>query len=151
MELQVGLNGHHLRKTLNIMFPSAYITLYHRPPNSACSPLLLRAVPIRDNNGEQAQPAFEVSSEPSSRSSISYLCQFLESSLIEHQAKSTGLCPVRRAIYDQCFGKFSSRASTLSRPVHRLTSKLALLFRRAHPFHHHRLHRAGLVTVPCKE
>jgi hypothetical protein len=46
----------------------------------------------------------EPSTEPSSRVQVLQLHDQLADSLVGHKAKPVGLCPVRRAIYDQCFG-----------------------------------------------
>lgn len=99
--------GSKLRKTLNLMFPSAYIIRHHKPPNVTCSPLALRPTNFVDlqqasEPREQLSPA-EVSDEPSSRTSAIQLRQYLDSSLVAHQAKPYGLCPIRRNLYDQCF------------------------------------------------
>lgn len=95
-----------LRKTLNIMFPSAYIIHHHKPPNAACSPLALKPASLADlqqgSQDEEKPSFFEVSDEPSSRTCAIRLRQYLDTSLVDHRAKPFGLCPIRRFLYDQC-------------------------------------------------
>jgi hypothetical protein len=83
-------NAAQLRRVLDAMFPHSYIKLYHQPPQSVCSLFNIR-------------PSSEPSSEPSSRVQVLHLQDQLNESLVEHRAKPVGLCPIRRAIYDQCF------------------------------------------------
>lgn len=111
-----GGGNSHLRRVLNVMFPPAYIELYHRPPKSVCSLLNLRCLSVsntRDElqiDGESNLPVtFETSSEPSPRSYVLNLRQQFDDSLLEHRAKLVGLCPIRRSIYDQCFGRYRDR------------------------------------------
>lgn len=108
-------SGSQLRRVLNVMFTSSYIQLYHQPPNSICSPLSIKCCPSQeaDNKKDQRDIEFnthhlEPSTEPSLRSGIISLREHLNTSLVQHQAKSVGLCPIRRAIYDQCFGGLKS-------------------------------------------
>ena len=115
------VNAVQLRKVLNIMFPHSYIKLYHQPPNSVCSIFSIKTTFVgRDkftnvNNSEEHDYEsgcyseeglkYEASSEPSSRGQVIRLQNQLQNSLVDHQAKAVGLCPFRRAIYDQCFGR----------------------------------------------
>jgi len=96
--------GASLGKILNIMFPPSYIELHHRPPNSVCSLLNTRCC-SKSEQVKLRDLRYEVSTEPSSRASFISLRENLNSSLMEHQAKPVGLCPIRRVIFDQCFGK----------------------------------------------
>lgn len=113
----------HLRKVLNAMFPSSYIKLYHQPPNAVCSLLNITCWPTKESsslstysrnqnfnlkyrNQQDYTCLLEPSTEPSSRSNIISLQKHFDETLIDHQAKSVGLCPIRRCIYDQCFGRF---------------------------------------------
>lgn len=107
----------HLRRVLNVMFPPAYIKLFHQPPQSVCSLFNLKlasqsiATSLSSSDSRQRQSLdnnklqLEPSSEPSSRAHVVQLQDLLQESLVEHQAKPVGLCPIRRAIYDQCFGE----------------------------------------------
>lgn len=114
--------GCRLRKVLNVMFPQAYIEIYHQPPNSVCSIFSTKLVPsieeVGDDNDEptdwKPSPAIiklEASTEPSSRAKLVNLREQFNTSLVVHQAKPIGLCPIRRAIYDQCFGRFMEPAA----------------------------------------
>lgn len=47
----------------------------------------------------------QVSSAPTTRIDVVHLKEQLDKKLQEWQAKETGICPVRREIYSQCFGK----------------------------------------------
>lgn len=122
-----GQSVAQLRRVLGVMFPPSYIKLYHQPPHSVCSLFNFKQVapldaPTTTNSkgnqkskqvDEQASHLWtasvnvrlEPSTEPSSRAQVLHLQDQLEESLVGHKAKSTGLCPIRRAIYDQCFGK----------------------------------------------
>lgn len=117
-----GGSNAHLRRVLNTMFPSSYIKLYHQPPSVVCSLLNITSWPKKEsfqsiysqnknqNQSNQSQQdnccSLEPSTEPSSRSNIINLQKIFDETLIDHQAKSVGLCPIRRCIYDQCFGRF---------------------------------------------
>ncbi|XP_032936722.1 axonemal dynein light intermediate polypeptide 1 isoform X1 [Catharus ustulatus] len=46
----------------------------------------------------------EVSTEPSTRRDVVMLQEQLDRQLQQRQARETGLCPVRRELYTQCFG-----------------------------------------------
>lgn len=109
-----------LRRVLNVMFPPSYIKFHHRPPNAVCSLLNTSCWPRIPRNDQRDfdgtiydQPSdYEVgleqelaSTEPCSRKSVISLRDRLNSSLVKHQAKAVGLCPIRRVIYDQCFGR----------------------------------------------
>lgn len=105
-----GSNNAYLRKVLNTMFPPSYILCYHTQPNSICS--LLNTTQQRNANCLQQEQStdctYEVSTEPMSRSNLINFRDEFNASLVEHQAKQAGLCPIRRAIYDQCFGRLNS-------------------------------------------
>lgn len=111
-----GSSSAQLRKTLNAMFPPEYIQLYHKPPNSVCSLLKTKCWPkVQRSQDTKSTPEEdqryllvdeEVSSEPSSRASLASLRENLRLSLVQHQAKAVGLCPIRRRIYEQLFGRF---------------------------------------------
>lgn len=115
------------------MFPEQYIKLYHRPPHSVCSLLNTKhRASGRDDidtdptteDLNDGQWRIEASTEPSSRAAVSNLRESFEASLVEHQAKPVGLCPIRRAIYDQCFGELASPkpVSTITKEGPRLLS-----------------------------
>lgn len=46
-----------------------------------------------------------VSSAPCTRMDVIHLQEQLDRSLQGRQARETGICPVRRELYSQCFGK----------------------------------------------
>lgn len=48
-----------------------------------------------------------VSSTPATRLDVINLQEQLDMRLQQRQARETGICPVRRELYSQCFGKFS--------------------------------------------
>lgn len=47
-----------------------------------------------------------VSSTPATRLDVINLQEKLDTSLQQRQARETGICPVRRELYSQCFGEF---------------------------------------------
>lgn len=47
----------------------------------------------------------EVSSTPSTRVDVVQLQELLDLRLRQRQARETGICPVRRELYAQCFGQ----------------------------------------------
>lgn len=47
----------------------------------------------------------KVSSTPCTRADVLHLEELLNTKLQQRQAKETGICPVRRELYSQCFGK----------------------------------------------
>lgn len=47
----------------------------------------------------------EVSTAPSTRRDVVLLQEQLDRQLQQRQARETGLCPVRRELYTQCFGQ----------------------------------------------
>lgn len=46
-----------------------------------------------------------VSSTPATRQDVINLQEMLDTRLQQSQARETGICPVRRELYTQCFGK----------------------------------------------
>lgn len=48
---------------------------------------------------------FQVSSTPATRLDVINLQEQLDMRLQQRQARETGICPVRRELYTQCFGK----------------------------------------------
>lgn len=51
----------------------------------------------------------EVSSAPSTRLDVVHLQEQLDLRLQQRQARETGICPVRRELYSQCFGQCQNR------------------------------------------
>lgn len=49
----------------------------------------------------------QVSSTPSTRMDVVHLQEQLDLKLQQRQARETGICPVRRELYSQCFGEHS--------------------------------------------
>lgn len=47
----------------------------------------------------------QVSSAPCTRTDVVHLEELLDTKLQQRQARETGICPVRRELYSQCFGK----------------------------------------------
>lgn len=84
----------------------------HSNPEVPCSLLRIKTIWTSqetssisgdDDDDTRQQFKYEVSTEPSSRASVLLLRNHLNESLVKHQAKATGLCPIRRAIYEQLF------------------------------------------------
>lgn len=48
----------------------------------------------------------QVSSTPSTRMDVVHLQEQLDLKLQQRQARETGICPVRRELYSQCFGEW---------------------------------------------
>ena len=48
----------------------------------------------------------QVSSTPATRLDVVNLQEELDRRLQQRQARETGICPVRRELYSQCFGKW---------------------------------------------
>ncbi|XP_060897870.1 axonemal dynein light intermediate polypeptide 1-like [Labrus mixtus] len=46
-----------------------------------------------------------VSSAPCTRTDVIHLGELLDTKLHQRQARQTGICPVRRELYSQCFGE----------------------------------------------
>lgn len=46
-----------------------------------------------------------MSSVPATRQDVTNLQEMLDTRLQQTQARETGICPVRRELYTQCFGK----------------------------------------------
>lgn len=112
------VNAAQVRKVLDTLFPSAYLKLYHRPPHSVCSIFNTRltydpnATYHDDHDDQRHQEAnLAASSEPSGRAQIINLQRQFHNSLAQHRARPVGLCPVRRAIYDQLFGEYKISSS----------------------------------------
>lgn len=111
-----------LRRVLDVIFPVSYVKKYHQPPQSVCSLIQFKCASKCQPNkltetGKDCPKddvCCKVSSEPASRIAIRNLHNQLNASLQEHQAKPAGLCPVRRAIYDQCLGRLARLSSEIS-------------------------------------
>ena len=54
----------------------------------------------------------QVSSTPSTRMDVVHLQEQLDLKLQQRQARETGICPVRRELYSQCFGEWLEREAT---------------------------------------
>uniref|UniRef100_A0A8C4XQ23 Axonemal dynein light intermediate polypeptide 1 n=1 Tax=Falco tinnunculus TaxID=100819 RepID=A0A8C4XQ23_FALTI len=65
--------------------------------------LLNAILPPREWEEEQQRWVQEVSSAPSTRLDVIHLQEQLDRRLRQRQARETGLCPVRRELYGQCF------------------------------------------------
>lgn len=48
---------------------------------------------------------YKVSSTPATRLDVINLQEHLDMKLQQRQARETGICPIRRELYTQCFGK----------------------------------------------
>lgn len=55
-----------------------------------------------------------VSSTPATRQDVINLQEMLDTRLQQSQARETGICPVRRELYTQCFGRILLRNSFLT-------------------------------------
>lgn len=53
-----------------------------------------------------------VSSTPATRQDVINLQELLDAKLEQSQARETGICPVRRELYMQCFGNLHTSPST---------------------------------------
>lgn len=54
-----------------------------------------------EENGKQWRQ--KVSNQPATRMDVIKLTEMLDMSLQHLQARETGICPIRRALYSQCF------------------------------------------------
>lgn len=52
-----------------------------------------------------------VSSTPATRLDVINLQEKLDTSLQQRQARETGICPVRRELYSQCFGEMDGHTT----------------------------------------
>uniref|UniRef100_A0A8C8EB21 Axonemal dynein light intermediate polypeptide 1 n=1 Tax=Otus sunia TaxID=257818 RepID=A0A8C8EB21_9STRI len=80
------------------------------PPRSAAAAsaqqpqeLLNAILPPREWEEENQRWVQEVSSAPSTRLDVVHLQEQLDLRLLQRQARETGVCPVRRELYGQCF------------------------------------------------
>ncbi|CAM9771861.1 unnamed protein product [Bubo scandiacus] len=80
------------------------------PPRSAAAAsaqqpqeLLNAILPPREWEEENQRWVQEVSSVPSTRLDVVHLQEQLDLRLLQRQARETGVCPVRRELYGQCF------------------------------------------------
>ena len=96
-----------LRQVLNSILPPEHIKLAHCS-SQAHGLLATRLEAGASHCGDTSMPLCVASSEPSSRGSVLELAKTFESQLIERQAKPVGLCPIRRSLYEQLFGRFFS-------------------------------------------
>lgn len=64
-----------------------------------------RRSPCREWTEENQLWVQQVSSTPSTRMDVVHLQEQLDLKLQQRQARETGICPVRRELYSQCFGK----------------------------------------------
>ncbi|XP_053942666.1 axonemal dynein light intermediate polypeptide 1 isoform X2 [Cuculus canorus] len=72
-------------------------------PGEPPQELLNVILPPREWEEENRRWVQEVSSAPSTRADIIHLQEHLDRRLQERQARETGICPVRRELYRQCF------------------------------------------------
>jgi len=68
-----------------------------------CDEILNCILPPREweENGKQWRQ--KVSNQPATRMDVIKLTEMLDMSLQHLQARETGICPIRRALYSQCF------------------------------------------------
>lgn len=76
-------------------------------------PLLL---PFREWVEENQLWIQQVSSTPSTRMDVVHLQEQLDLKLQQRQARETGICPVRRELYSQCFGEHGGTKLPSLRP-----------------------------------
>lgn len=127
-----GPQRYYLRRVLDTIFPSSYIHKWHKSPQSVYTVFnfktcakdapgenegthdldsLLRGnitciASARDSStADQQTEKLEASMVPMSRIELTCLRYRFEASLADAGAKPFGLCPLRRIIYDQMFGK----------------------------------------------
>lgn len=62
-------------------------------------------LPYREWTEENQLWVQQVSSTPSTRMDVVHLQEQLDLKLQQRQARETGICPVRRELYSQCFGE----------------------------------------------
>lgn len=67
---------------------------------------------------------FQVSSEPVTRNDVIKLTEQLDIRLQQSQAKMLGICPIRRELFTQCFGKNTKMKYFLEITLHKYKSKL---------------------------
>ncbi len=67
--------------------------------------ILNSILPPRDWSEGGQQWVQSVSSTPATRLDVINLQEQLDTRLQQRQARETGICPVRRDLYSQCFGK----------------------------------------------
>ncbi|NXV82002.1 IDLC protein, partial [Atlantisia rogersi] len=72
-----------------------------KPPQE----LLNAILPPREWEEENQRWVQQVSSAPSTRVDVVHLQEQLDLRLQQRQARETGICPVRRELYTQCFGQ----------------------------------------------
>ncbi|XP_051494102.1 axonemal dynein light intermediate polypeptide 1 [Apus apus] len=72
-------------------------------PQSPPQEILNVVLPPREWEEENQRWVQEVSSAPSTRQDVVHLQEQLDLRLQQRQARETGLCPVRRELYSQCF------------------------------------------------
>jgi len=111
-----------LRRALNSLFPANYIETNHKAGSYESGIFNARVVGGQSGQLEKDRgdldssgttTVWEASSEPATRTHVINLTKAFENSLDEHRAKPFGLCPIRRAIHDQCFGEFRQTASQI--------------------------------------
>uniref|UniRef100_A0A8C5UD10 Axonemal dynein light intermediate polypeptide 1 n=1 Tax=Malurus cyaneus samueli TaxID=2593467 RepID=A0A8C5UD10_9PASS len=83
------------------------------PPTQQPQELLNIILPPREGPEAQKLWVQEVSTAPSTRRDVVLLQEQLDRQLQQRQARETGLCPVRRELYTQCFDELI-RQTTVS-------------------------------------
>lgn len=67
--------------------------------------LCASAAPFREWTENSQLWVQQVASTPCTRMDVVHLQEQLDLKLQQRQARETGICPVRRELYTQCFGK----------------------------------------------
>ncbi|NXE36166.1 IDLC protein, partial [Ptilorrhoa leucosticta] len=112
--------SHPLLRRRPLLFPQGH-SLKGNPPRTPASipstqqpqELLNAILPPREWEEAQKLWVQEVSTAPSTRRDVVLLQEQLDRQLQQRQARETGLCPVRRELYTQCFDELI-RQTTVS-------------------------------------
>lgn len=82
-----------------------------------CDEILNCILPPREweENGKRWRQ--KVSNQPATRMDVIKLTEMLDMSLQHLQARETGICPIRRALYSQCFDEIIRQVSFVSNTI----------------------------------
>ncbi|XP_070806215.1 axonemal dynein light intermediate polypeptide 1 isoform X2 [Pituophis catenifer annectens] len=116
-------------------------------PSKQAEEILNAILPPREWTEENQLWVQQVSSTPSTRMDVVHLQEQLDLKLQQRQARETGICPVRRELYSQCFGERRAGGDRGRRGRRRSLSCPSLPRRRADPAGDHQLRRARAAAA----
>lgn len=83
-----------------------------------CCEFLDCIFPPREWEDEGTRWRQRVSHRPTTRADVAELIDTLDTSLVHFQARNTDICPIRSAVYSQCFDEMIRQVKSIVKHIH---------------------------------